>query len=324
VSWAPPPTFLKERNDMLDIASTDTSQAVTPFWSTTKPAEFKRIKALFDDHIFKAKTLTSLVMRITPEMAAYIINHHNSRNRPVNPRRVIEYKEKIQQGRMKLHSQGISFATDGNINNGQHRLLGVIAAGEPCDFYVTFGEDVEAFDVIDTNKVRSAKDALYINGTPNGSAAATASRILLLWKRRDLTRVGVNHRIDNDEIVDFVNANPSLLSCLQMGDRIRFKLGGSPAPLGAAIFLIKQNSKNAGRLDEFVTHLLDGANLAQSSPILRLRDGLQSGKISGEVRSNTGRNANVVAHFINAWNKWTTGKTGSIRWQKSEDFPEIL
>lgn len=278
---------------------------------------------LLDERVSKAKALSSEIWTITPELARHIIENYNKRNRPIREARVAEYARKITEGRMKVHSQGISFSREGTLNNGQHRLLAVIKAGVPCDFYVTFGEDEDAFDVIDTGGVRSAKDALHISGRCNANNLAATARIVINIQRRALVSNGPEARVDNDEVVNFVDANEDVITCLNIADRARKKLRGSLAPLAAAIFLIRKNSKKPEKIDTFLERLTEGANLAATSPILKLRDGIQSRALSDRFRNTVARNSNIVASFIIAWNKWNRAQSGSIRWVDVSEFPEI-
>lgn len=294
-------------------------------FSTAKLSKKANADAIdaFDYLVRKTKTLKSISLRITPDLAEHIIEKYNTRNRAVRPQRVNEYAKKISEGRMKLHSQGISFSTDGTLNNGQHRLLGVIEAGVPCDFYVTFGEDPAAFDVHDTGGTRTAKDALHIAGYIDTVALAAAVRIIINIDRGTLISNGPETKVDNDEVVSFVDINGSIIDCQKRANKIRHKLRCALAPIAAAIFLIEMHSKNADKLPAFLDMLTDGGNLSSTSPVLKLRDGLQSRKIADEMRNTVARNSNIVAHFINAWNKWNKKQSGSINWKDKREFPEI-
>jgi hypothetical protein len=238
--------------------------------------------------------------------------------------RINRYSKIITEGRMKTHSQGISFGTDGNLNNGQHRLIAVMKAGVPCDFYVTFGEDVSVFDAIDTGGTRSAKDALHIDGRKDLVCLAATVRIIINIERGALYSNGPEAQVENDEVVDFVNANEDVNECIKIGNRIRRKLAGSAAPLAAAIFLIRRDSAHPDRLEQFVEKLISGDNLSATSPILKLRDRI-SHRVDARDNGNTvSRNSHVVAAFIIAWNLWNAKKGGAIAWKhKTEAFPKI-
>lgn len=299
-------------------------RAVVNLFSTSNQGDAKRARSLLEDRIKKTKALHSEVIRITPAMAEYIINNHNQRNRPVRPNRVAEYATKIKQGRMKLHSQGLSFGVDGNLNNGQHRLRGLIEAGVPCDFYVTFGEDVSAFDVQDTGGTRSSGDALACAGNTNVNVLSAASRLVMMVDRQQWFTNGKSARVDNDEIVAFVAKHPDIIECVGISERVRRKLRCPAPPLAAAFYLIRQKSKHADRLEEFLNLLMVGANLSSVSPILKLRDGLQTKKIGGEYGNNIQRNTTVVGSTVIAWDKWIARQSGSIRWNFKTDFPSVL
>lgn len=300
------------------------NRAIVDLFSTPKSAEAKRARSLLEDRLKRAKTLQSEVISITPVLAEYILSNHNARNRPVRPNRVTEYATKIRQGRMKLHSQGISFGIDGNLNNGQHRLYGLIEAGVPCDFYVTFGEDVSAFDVQDTGGTRSSGDALACAGNTNVNVLGAACRLVMMVESQQYFTSGKTPRVDNDEIVTFAANNPDIVECVAISERVRRKLRCPAPPLAAAFYLIRQGSAHADRLEDFLELLTVGANLASTSPVLKLRDGLQTRGIGVEYGNTTQRNTAVVGSTVVAWNKWIARQSGSIRWSHKTDFPSVL
>lgn len=312
---------------MLNLGQITTNadkDSIPGLFSSTNYSEVKRIAAVLADRIRRCRSLTSEVMRITPAQAEYILKYHNGRNRPVRPPRVAEYAQKVVSGRMKITSQGLSFGLDGNLNNGQHRLLGVIKAGVPCDFYVAFGEDNEVFDVLDTGSGRTGADALHTSGAHNVTRLAATVRLIIEIGREHWFSGSRLLRIDNDEITAFVDENPDVNQCVSEAEIVRRKVNCVSPPVAAAFYLIKNNSKHAHKLKEFMVLLGDGAGLAVGSPILKLRDGLQTRRLGGEYANSHFKSVATAAGVINAWNKWLAGQTGSIRWNGKTDFPNAI
>lgn len=102
------------------------------------------------------------MMRVTPPMAREWLKK-NTANRRLRPSKVNGIKEMLMRGEYKTTHQGVAFADDGTLLDGQHRLHAV--ALMPDSFGITLpvftGMKRETFDVIDTLLTpRSASDVL--------------------------------------------------------------------------------------------------------------------------------------------------------------------
>lgn len=126
---------------------------------------------------------------ITPEIAKIMLMR-NSNNRKVRQLKVEAYARTIKAGLWMLTNQGIGFNIDGDLIDGQHRLLACIMANTGFETYVTFGMEKEAQRVIDGCVPRSVPDQLQLSGTTNAkikvaiaaciiSAVAGASRVAM-------------------------------------------------------------------------------------------------------------------------------------------------
>lgn len=115
----------------------------------------------------------SRIETITPEIAKEYMKH-NKNNRTIKERAIQNYIRDIKSGNWQLSPQGISFKENGDLFDGQNRLLAVIRANQPADFYVTY--DVpNGCTIADRGVPRSSADTLRIGGV--SSAAATTNGI---------------------------------------------------------------------------------------------------------------------------------------------------
>lgn len=119
----------------------------------------------------------SRVETITPEIATEYLKH-NKVNRKVRAYAVSNYARDMKDGKWELSPQGISFYENGDLADGQHRLLAVTRAGIPVDFYVTY--DVPASSTIqDRCMTRKQWDSLVLQGidksVANNSTVAIAN-----------------------------------------------------------------------------------------------------------------------------------------------------
>lgn len=288
----------------------------TPLFSVADTKEVTRIKNWLASR-FKTKNLTTEVTTITPAQAEYILQHHNSGNRPLNLLKVERFAKAIREGRWLLTSQGLSFSSDEFVNNGQHRLHAIVAAGRPVKMVVAFGEDREAFKVLDNAGVRSGSDVIAIDGKKNARTLAAAARLVLIVEGH----ISIGQGAENDLLVDTVRGNPDLEGCATLADRI-YKYTSAPRAVACfAMFQIRKGTHHLDRLDVFIDRLCDGANLPKSSPVLKLRDGLKDKKFGTTERQSSVRTLAQAAAIVKGWNNYVTGDRDSLNWKRGTPFP---
>lgn len=122
------------------------------------------------------ETLTTTYENITPEIAKEYLGR-NSKNRVVKPKSVEAYARDMQHGDFKTIHQGIAFDTEGNLIDGQHRLLAIILSNTPVTMMVTRGVPVDdGIIATDRGVSRSVRDVMAIE---NKNCAPTSdSRVL--------------------------------------------------------------------------------------------------------------------------------------------------
>ena len=121
----------------------------------------------------------STVETITPELAKYYLGTQKLNRKPTEAR-VKDYAETILRGDWKI-GQPIQFATDGDLFDGQHRMLAVIRAGIPCDFLVVRGLAPETRFYVDIGQNRSASQIAQLMGlgTKLNSKLATCKAMFI-------------------------------------------------------------------------------------------------------------------------------------------------
>lgn len=138
------------------------------------------------EQLHKMSDITTKIETITPQLAEKYLKY-NETNRPIRWSHVESLKQDILAGRWFTTHQGIAFGQDGNLVDGQHRLLAIQASGKPVKILVTRGitnhinGDVNLFamDVIDNGKMRSAADQLnLVHGVANSNLTVAALRTI--------------------------------------------------------------------------------------------------------------------------------------------------
>lgn len=111
--------------------------------------------------------MKAIIILITPEMAKELLKN-NAKNRKVKHHKVAEYAALMKAGKWKSNTgEPIKVSINGNLLDGQHRLLAVIMCGIPIEFLVTTELPEDVFDVLDTGIRRNASDTFYIDGVKN-------------------------------------------------------------------------------------------------------------------------------------------------------------
>lgn len=245
--------------------------------------------------------LTTEVMSVSPAMAEKWLGK-NVRNRHVSQARVSRYARAMARAEWMLTGEAIKFGVDGDLLDGQHRLLAVIESGKTVRLLVIRGLPAEAQDVLDTGAARTASDQLTIHGHSNGAILAAAAKLAILWETDrfyvDRNQKAVSHR----EILNFAEGNHILaLTCGRAGSITKGSdLKASVA--GAAFYELMQVDGEAAL--EFFDRLADGVNLPASSPILALRNRLRS------IRDDKTRvdSEGLMSLVFRAWNAWRDRK----------------
>lgn len=118
---------------------------------------------------------------ITPETAREMLKK-NTRNRPINWKKVEEYAAIMKAGKWELHAQGIVMDTEGNILTGQKRLWAVVYAGINVYFRVSRGNPASAATLLDRGTPQTARDLASRNTerkhSPTESSIARAIAVL--------------------------------------------------------------------------------------------------------------------------------------------------
>ena len=127
------------------------------------------------------------VQTITPEIARQMLIH-NGANRKLRQPRVEKYANDMRNGNWHLTGQAITFAKDGKLLDGQHRLSAVILADTPVDFLVV--TDADSVATYDCGLSRSIADQLYLSGCNYVSAIMSTNGIAVIRAIYSITHFG--------------------------------------------------------------------------------------------------------------------------------------
>lgn len=125
-------------------------------------------------------TATATFEAITPDLAQAILNECNIDNRNPREQQVRRLVKDMNEGRWHMTGAPISFDRDGNLLDGQHRLLGTVRSNTTQTFLVVRGLDPEAREAIDTGSRRTFSDLIQCCNVPVSDpkhAGAVATRL---------------------------------------------------------------------------------------------------------------------------------------------------
>jgi len=174
----------------------------------------------------------------------------NTHNRPVRDSRVHQYANDMKEGRWGVSHQGIAFAEDGTLLDGQHRLWAILEAKVPIEMMVTTGLPMDAQKYIDEGLPRSVVDVMKLDGQENISAyrAAVARRMLIGTRTQVI--------LSRQEQIDFIHQHEKAINFVV--DEVfqgKKKSRVMPAPVGATLARAYYH-EDRDRLKEFGQILL--------------------------------------------------------------------
>lgn len=200
-------------------------------------------------------------MYITPKVAAYILEHHNTDNRAKSDSSVDRYKLIILSGQWHMTHQGLAFDTRGLLQDGQHRLYSVLAAGDTdpeikVPFAVFVGMPQENFKAIDEGRLRSAAQMLKKEGIVGGTHLVTALRLVIAYDSENPRGANRRGKLSTVEAFALQEKDPEgFAEAVRLGIRGYRRTQISPGIMTGAYYLIRRVN---GWNNQYVTAFFEG------------------------------------------------------------------
>ncbi|EDL8063752.1 hypothetical protein CTA21_16500 [Salmonella enterica] len=135
-------------------------------------------------------------------------------NRKVSKSNVKKFAKDMREGKWTFNGEGIKISPDGELLDGQHRLLAIIEAGVAVELLVIFDVPFESLPTMDSGRNRSSADSLTIFSELTGKPAqvmASGIKSLICYDSDDHGVWNINGRrfreITNPVVTDYYNAN---------------------------------------------------------------------------------------------------------------------
>jgi len=243
-------------------------------------------------------------IEVTPALALQWLRRNRANRRPIY-RHIDFLMGQLRRGLWRFNGQSILFSDKGDLLDGQHRLAAIVATGIAAPAYVILGIDPAAFATIDSGRGRDAADALSIHGVGYSTHVAVAIRTAL-----GVEVGGLNVRFLSKQPVEtmlrFAEEHPRLVERAQHYAKQRLSSGESVPMLrlispGVAGFLDwRLHEADAALAAEFMRGLIEGTGLETGSPILAVRNALETRKQEKRIMAQQ----SVLHLCIRGWNAW--------------------
>lgn len=259
------------------------SKALNMPTTTEKPIikqAAKSSKTVIVNH--QGNELTSSVVSVTPELAKEWLAKNISNNRKLINKKVNKWAASMQAGEWII-AESIKFDKNGNLFDGQHRLMAVIQASLTIDFLVTVGYDPKAAQVVDIGANRRLEHIAQLQGKRFDKFQVSVMRAMLIpvnkqYRQKDL----ISHQAMIDLIVEYQEYIEYAMKVMPNKSSFLNKSPFLAALARAAYFynVIEDDSSDvAERLNDARIILKTGmTNNTEDTAIIKLRDWLNSGK----------------------------------------------
>lgn len=238
------------------------------------------------------------VEMVTPEKAlAWLTNA--ARNRTITNSVVRRYGADMETGRWTLNGQGIIFDINGKLVDGRHRLTAIVATQVEVLMLVVRGAKPEAFETMDSGRVRTLAHTLNIEGHKHAAAVSAAARITFAY----VAGVNLKFSATRSELLDLIRRHPAVetyAAAIANRDHL-IKSLGVPRNAFAAVMAVANDAGDRDQeVKEFIDGFVTGEGLFSGDPRLTLRRWL------ARMRSETGVGGGRVAEpffaaTVKAW-----------------------
>jgi hypothetical protein len=255
---------------------------------------------------------------VTPEIATVLLSYNRpgETNRNLSRSNVRTTTESLSRKNWINTGEPIIISDEAILNDGQHRLTGIIETGIPAVMDLRFGISRRAFAATNSGAKRTGGQALLGMGAINTNALAALLRVVLAYQ--DGMPQGLFSRISNIRILEASERWPEAQEALTILHRLPKPIANSTM---AGLIFFALHSANRAIVDEFFLVVETGEGKA-SNPPHKLRETL----ISSVPKVNNGAHRAVqLAIGILAWNAFRNNEIipGKLHWRVGQEYPKV-
>lgn len=245
----------------------------------------------------------------------------NTANRKLRRAAAERFARDMVNGDWIEDGNGICFAADGTLINGQHRLTAVVLSGTAVWMLVVRNLPMAAQDAMDDGAKRTAGDTFGFHSIEAANTAAAITRRVLMWQNGSRSNTGKGQPTKAEMLAAW-REDSTLAIASEAARRMARRKSIPASVIGLTWWLFY--GIDPDDCAAFWEQLHTGIGFAgDDSPVYILREQIDS-RMSGQQ----GRvpETEILAWVIKAWNHYRSGKTLSSRYRYSikpgERFPE--
>jgi len=209
---------------------------------------------------------------ITPEQAKIMLASNIENNRCVRSATVAQYANDMLNGEWEYNGETIKFGEDGDLLDGQHRLLAIIRSGISIKIDIVRNLKKTAFKTIDRGRSRSIGDIFRTEGEQHYAQLAAAINWLARWKNRNpIPKARGGASMSANDAMVLLEEHPNIRDSVHYVTRRQGMLKNlcAPSVVSFACYLFSEKSRKDAEL--FVYRLCNGNDLSMNHPILVTR-----------------------------------------------------
>lgn len=210
----------------------------------------------------RVQSVQALIVDVGPALALALLER-NTHNRRISDGRVEVYARDMIAGRWELNNQGIALGRDGELYDGQHRLLAIVHADVTVPMLIVSGLPPTARSTIDQGRARTIADVMRIvDGQPNGARVVAWFRSVELLTTGQ--RLPLSHGIVQEQLAKYDSSVKWFVANVpRRRDLTRASVIGA---------LLYAHRVVPADVERFIGRYLTGIGLTEGSPALALRN----------------------------------------------------
>lgn len=255
---------------------------------------------------------------VTPAVAEQLLRN-NIKNRALSRTNLQRLVDQMNDGEWQEETgESIKIASDGTLLDGQHRLTAIIQSGKSYEFLIISNLPNEAFNVIDTGKIRSSGDSLHIMGVKNYTNVAAMIKKYLYLKNGKYHNKQTDSLASTTKIVEeYRNAPEQWGNIFKRSNQLYLQSNRMIQQPMIGAFIKYLSETEPDECDVFFQKLCSGIGIEdERDPIYILRNMLIENQISDKKMMVSAKNA----YLIVTWNSFLQGKKYSaMPWKYLKD-----
>ena len=202
--------------------------------------------------------------------------------------------------------------------DGQHRLLGVVQSGVPCEFLIVRGKATcDAIAAMDTGVARSVATILHSSGIKNANNIASVAKGYYHYLNGVVpwNSMAASRKVSNKSINDICSDNPHIHEIVRLAIRTRFKETGIVRAAGVIAMIAHDDSPE--HAIEFLDQYEHADTIAHPNHPLRQ---LYTRMLKARAVSTSQMKPHIKSALVaKAYNAFVTGQdVGVLKYSPSE------